>query len=79
MAAAYTMVEALKNAGKDLTRDSLIRAVDNLNVTTNPFLLPGIVVKTGPSDHFPLNQVYLQQWTKTGWKQFGGMLTYRGP
>jgi branched-chain amino acid transport system substrate-binding protein len=78
MAAAYTMAEALKQAGKNLTRDGLIRAVDNLNVTTNPFLLPGIVVKTGPNDHFPLNQVYLQQWTKTGWKQFGGLLTYKG-
>jgi branched-chain amino acid transport system substrate-binding protein len=78
MAAAYTMVEALRKAGKNLTRDSLIRAVDSLDVTTNPFLLPGIVVKTGPNDHFPLNQVYLQQWTKTGWKQFGGLLTYKG-
>jgi branched-chain amino acid transport system substrate-binding protein len=78
MAAAYTMVEALRKAGKNLTRDALTRAVDSLDVTTNPFLLPGIVVKTGPNDHFPLNQVYLQQWTKTGWKQFGGLLTYKG-
>jgi branched-chain amino acid transport system substrate-binding protein len=78
MAAAATMVEALKKAGKNLTRDALIKAVGNLNVTTNPFLLPGISIKTGPNDHFPLNQVYLQQWTKTGWRQFGGLLAYRG-
>jgi hypothetical protein len=78
MAAAATMVEALKKAGKNLTRDGLLKAVGNLNVTTNPFLLPGMSIKTGPNDHFPLNQVYLQQWTKTGWRQFGGLLTYKG-
>jgi len=78
MAAAATMVEALKRAGKDLTRDGLVKAVGNLKVTTNPFLLPGISIKTGPNDHFPLNQVYLQQWTKTGWRQFGPLLTYKG-
>jgi branched-chain amino acid transport system substrate-binding protein len=77
MAAAYTLVEALKKAGKNLTRESLVRAVGNLDVA-NPFLLPGIKVKTGPNDHFPLNQAYLQQWTKTGWKQFGSLLTYKG-
>jgi ABC-type branched-subunit amino acid transport system substrate-binding protein len=78
MAAAYTLVDALKKAGRNLTRDGIVKAVSNLDITTNPFLLPGIVVKTGPRDHFPLNQVYLQRWSKTGWKQFGSLLTYKG-
>jgi branched-chain amino acid transport system substrate-binding protein len=78
MAAAYTLVQALTKAGKNLSREGLIHAVDSLNVTTNPFLLPGIKVRTGPTDHFPLNQVYLQQWTKAGWKQFGSLLTVKG-
>jgi len=78
MAAAQTMVEALRKAGRNLTREALIKAVDTLTVTTNPFLLPGISVKTGPRDHFPLNQVYLQRWTKSGWRQFGALFTYKG-
>ncbi len=78
MAVAYTLVEALKKAGRNLTRDGLVKAVDSLDISSNPFVLPGITIKTGPSDHFPLNQVYLQQWTKGGWKQFGGLLTYKG-
>jgi len=78
MAVAYTLVEALKQAGRNLTRDSLVKAVSNLNVTTNPFLLPGISVKTGPGDHFPINQVYLQRWSKGRWTQFGPLLTYKG-
>ena len=78
MAVAYTLVEALKKAGKNLTRDGLVKAVGDLDIENNPFVLPGIAIKAGPTDHFPLNQVYLQQWTKSGWKQFGGLLTYKG-
>jgi branched-chain amino acid transport system substrate-binding protein len=78
MAVAFTLVEALKKAGRNLTRAGIVNAVDHLDITNNPFLLPGISIKTGPNDHFPLNQVYLQQWTKSGWKQFGGLLTYKG-
>ena len=52
--------------------------MSTLDVKDNQFLLPGITVKTGPNDHFPLNQVYLQQWSKGGWKRFGGLLTYKG-
>ena len=78
MAVAYTLVEALKKAGKNLTRDGLVKAVGNLNVTTNPFLLPGVTVKTGPTDHFPLNQMYLQRWSKGHWTQFGKLLAYKG-
>jgi branched-chain amino acid transport system substrate-binding protein len=78
MAVAFTLVQALKKAGKNLTRAGIVKAVANLDVRNNPFLLPGIAVKTGAHDHFPLNQLYLQQWTKTGWRQFGGLLTYKG-
>jgi ABC-type branched-subunit amino acid transport system substrate-binding protein len=77
MAVAYTLVEALKKAGKDLTRDALMKAVTNLNVTTNPFMVPGIAVKTGPGDRFPIEQMLLQRWHKGSWKSFGGIWGYR--
>ena len=41
MAAAYTMVDALKHAGKNPTRASLQRAATHLNESSNPFLQPG--------------------------------------
>jgi branched-chain amino acid transport system substrate-binding protein len=78
MSVAVTLVAALEKVGKNLTREALVKAVNNLNVTTNRLLLPGITVKTGPNDHFPLNQLYLQQWSKGGWKRFGSLLTYKG-
>ena len=40
MMAAYTMVAALKGAGKNPTRASLLHAAQHLDVE-NPFLLPG--------------------------------------
>src|SRR6476659_409532 len=56
MAAAWTAVEAIRKAGKDLTREGLVKAVAAMNFSGNPFLLPGIALKTGPGDHFPIEQ-----------------------
>jgi branched-chain amino acid transport system substrate-binding protein len=78
MAVAFAAVETLKKAGKNLTRASLVKAVDNLKITNDPFLLPGVAIKTGPGDHFPLNQMFLQRWSNGGWKQFGSLVSYKG-
>src|SRR5262249_4245649 len=49
MAAAFTMVDALKSAGRNLTRKSLMTAVLHLNEVNNPFLIPGVTVHTTPT------------------------------
>jgi hypothetical protein len=46
-----------------------------MNDPSNPFLLPGVVVKTGPGDGFPIQQGQLQRWTKGHWVPFGGLWT----
>jgi branched-chain amino acid transport system substrate-binding protein len=74
MAGAFTLVDALKKAGKNLTRDGVVKAATSLNEANNPFLLPGIVVKTTPTSRFPITQVRLQRWTKGHWVLFGGLL-----
>jgi branched-chain amino acid transport system substrate-binding protein len=77
MAAAYTMVDTLKKAGKNLTRDSVMRAATHLSERGNPFLLPGIVVRTTPSFRFPVTQVKLQRWSARAWHPFGKLLSIR--
>ena len=77
MAAAWTTVEAIRKAGKNLTRDGLVKVVSSMNLSGNPFLLPGIALKTGPGDHFPIEQMVLQRWHKSAWKSFGGIWGYR--
>ncbi|MBM3679610.1 MAG: branched-chain amino acid ABC transporter substrate-binding protein, partial [Actinobacteria bacterium] len=77
MAAAWTFVEALKKAGAEPTRAGIVSAVSSMNLSTNPFLLPGIAIKTGPGDHYPIEQVLLQRYLKGGWKSFGGLWGFR--
>jgi hypothetical protein len=77
MSVAHTFVEALKKAGKNPTRDSIMRAATHLNVKNDPFLLPGVVVRTTSSDHFPLDQARLERYHNGRWRSFGGLFRVR--
>jgi branched-chain amino acid transport system substrate-binding protein len=77
MAAAYTMVDTLKKAGKNLTRQSVMRAATHLNEKGNPFVLPGITIRTTPSFRFPITQVRLQRWSNRAWHPFGKLISIR--
>jgi branched-chain amino acid transport system substrate-binding protein len=77
MTAAYTMVDVLKKAGRKLTRQRVMRAVLHLNERGNPFVLPGVVVRTSPTLRFPVTQVRLQRWNADAWRPFGKLLTLR--
>jgi branched-chain amino acid transport system substrate-binding protein len=81
LAVAWTFVDALKHAGKHPTRASLMHALRNLNETRknkNPFVYPGMAVKTSKTRTFPMQQLKLIQWSggKTGdWHSFGKLYT----
>jgi len=77
MATAYTLVDTLKKAGKNLTRDGLMRAATHLKEKGNPFVLPGIVIHTTPTSRFPLTQVKLQRWSARAWHPFGKLLSVK--
>ena len=79
VAVAWTMVDVLKQAGSDLTRANVAKiATSELNETNNPFLLPGVVVKTTSTDHFPITQEQVITWNGTGWTQQGSLIDERG-
>jgi len=75
MAEAFTMVDALKAAGKNLTRKGLMNAVTHMNEANNPFLVPGVKVHTTPTFRFPIASVQLQRWHSRHWEPFGGVQT----
>jgi branched-chain amino acid transport system substrate-binding protein len=77
MSAAHTFVEALKKAGRNPTRDSIMRAANHLNVRNDPFLLPRMTVHTGTGDHFPLDQAKLERYHDGHWVAFGGLFRVR--
>jgi branched-chain amino acid transport system substrate-binding protein len=68
MAAAFTLVDTLRKAGKALTRASVLAAARSLNEANNPFVIPGIVIKA------PIQQVALQRWVGVHWSVFTGPL-----
>jgi ABC-type branched-subunit amino acid transport system substrate-binding protein/alpha-beta hydrolase superfamily lysophospholipase len=70
MMAAYTMTAALKAAGKQPTRASLLRAAQHLDVA-NPFLLPGLRVATTPKNSFPLAKTYVVRFLHGYWNVLG--------
>jgi branched-chain amino acid transport system substrate-binding protein len=77
MAVAHTFVTALRNAGRNPTRRSVMNAALRLNNRTNPFILPNMVIRTGGADRFPLDQARLQRWQRGRWLSFGGLIRAR--
>jgi branched-chain amino acid transport system substrate-binding protein len=76
MTVAWTMVQTLRKAGRNLTRARLMRAAQHLDLS-NPFLLPGIRLRTSPTDYRPLDQVYLYRYDNKQWVKASGILRAR--
>ncbi|MFL5980814.1 MAG: ABC transporter substrate-binding protein [Gaiellaceae bacterium] len=77
MAVAYTMVDTLRKAGRNLTRESVLRAATHLS-ETNPFLLPGVRIRTTPNDYYPMDKVKLARYRGGRWQFFGGLVSAHG-
>jgi branched-chain amino acid transport system substrate-binding protein len=77
LASAYSFVDALNAAGQTPTRESLVRAMTSMREASNPFLLPGIRVRTTPTSRFPITQVGLQRRQGGRWVPFGGLQSAR--
>ena len=77
MAVAYELVKVLEAAGKNPTRAGVMAQMRKLNDPSNPFLLPGLTVKTSATERFPIEQALLQRWSQGSWKSFGGLWAYR--
>lgn len=74
LGSAWTFVYALQHAGKNPTRASLMHALRNMKTSKNPFLIPGITLKTSKKRGFPMEQLKLMKWSggATGdWHMFG--------
>jgi branched-chain amino acid transport system substrate-binding protein len=65
MAAAWSMVDVLKKAGPNLTRQAVMDVVNNLSETNNPCLYPGISIKNTPTDHYTITQELMEKYDAT--------------
>ena len=67
---AQTLVQVLKQCGDILTHDNVMKQAANLEMTL-PMLLPGINVKTGPDDFYPIKREQLAKFDGKTWVLFG--------
>lgn len=73
----YTMaqgvVQVLKQAGDNLTRENIMRQAASLDMNL-PMLLPGVNVKTGADDFYPMERNQLGRWDGKTWALEGKVI-----
>jgi ABC-type branched-subunit amino acid transport system substrate-binding protein len=67
------LVEVLKRCGDNLTRENVMKVVANLDFEINTYI-PGIRIKTSPTDFYPIEQVQMMKFTGEKWQLFGPIL-----
>jgi branched-chain amino acid transport system substrate-binding protein len=77
MGVAFTMVDALKRAGKNPTRASLLKAAQHLD-EVNPFMRPGVRIATSPNDYYPISKAQLVRYERIHWVAVGPLVPARG-
>ena len=71
---AAALVQVLKQAGNDLSRENIMRQATNLRDLELPMLLPGIKVNASPTDYYPVQQLQLMRFDGKRWVRFGDLL-----
>jgi hypothetical protein len=72
--AATVIVQVLKQAGNDLSRENIMRQATNLRDLEVPMLLPGIKVNTSPTDYYAVQQLQLMRFDGKRWVRFGDLV-----
>ncbi len=67
---AQTLVQVLRQCGDNLTHDNVMKQAASLDLTL-PMLLPGVNVKTGPDDFYPIERGQLARFDGKTWVRFG--------
>ena len=67
---AQATVQVFKQCGDDLTRENIMKQAANMDIAL-PMMLPGIKVKTSPTDYFPVQAMRLQRFNGEVWELFG--------
>ena len=67
---AQGLVQVLKQAGDNLTHENIMKQAASLDMTL-PMLLPGVNVKTGADDFFPIEREQLAKFDGKTWVLFG--------
>ena len=75
-AKAHSFVQAMYKAGKNPTRESLMRAMLSFN-ETSPYALPGVRLKSSATDHFIISQQQMSRFNNGSWALTGQLVDGR--
>jgi branched-chain amino acid transport system substrate-binding protein len=73
--AAKTMVQVLKQAGDDLSRENIMKEAANLKDFELGVLVDGIKINTSPTDFAPIEQLQMQKFDGVKWERFGPVMS----
>jgi branched-chain amino acid transport system substrate-binding protein len=71
---AQILTGILGELGQDITRQRVMDAASNLHINQLDMLLPGIQLKTSPTDHYPIEQMQLVKFSGEHWALFGDII-----
>ncbi|MCA0319577.1 MAG: ABC transporter substrate-binding protein [Proteobacteria bacterium] len=72
---AHTLLQTLKQAGDNLTRENVMKEAANLKNYEAPLLLPGIKINTSATDFYPIQSVQLARVKGESFELFGNVLS----
>jgi branched-chain amino acid transport system substrate-binding protein len=72
---AQTMVQTLKQAGDNLTRENVMKEAANLKNLEHDTFLPGVKINTSPTDFAPISSLQLIRLKGEAWDRFGEVLS----
>ena len=72
---AQTMVQVLKQAGDNLTRDNIMKQAASLKDLNLDTLLPGVKVNTSATDFYPIEQLQMMRFQGQKWDLFGPVIS----
>jgi len=72
---AQTMVQVLKQAGDNLTRENIMKQATSLKDFAPDTLLPGVKINTSASDFYPIEQLQMMRFKGQKWDLFGPVIS----
>lgn len=70
---AQTLVQVLKQAGDNLTRENVMKQAASLQMNL-PMLYPGIDIKTAADDYYPIERMQLVRFSGTRFEPVGAVM-----
>jgi len=74
-AAAQTMIQVLKQAGDDLTRENVMKQAASLKDFAPDTLVPGVKINTSATDFAPIEQLKMMRFKSGQWELFGDIIS----